>query len=48
MDLCSRLLFFCWFGRSLVRSWLLALLQLLLLLGVFLRQLLSLLLVLLL
>ena len=48
MDLCSRLFFVCWFGRTLVRSWLLALLQLLLLLGVFLCQLLGLLLMLLL
>ena len=48
MDLCSRLFLFCWFGRSLVRGWLLALLQLLLLLGMFLCQLLSLLLMLLL
>ena len=47
MYLC-RLFLFCWFGRSLVRSWLLALLQLLLLLGVFLCQLLGLLLMLLL
>ena len=48
MDLGSRLFFFCWFGRPLVRSSLLALLQLLLLLGVFLCHLLSLLLMLLL
>jgi hypothetical protein len=38
MDLCARLFFVCGFGRSLVRSCLLALLQLLLLLGVLLRR----------
>ena len=48
LNLGSRLFFFCWFGRSLMRSRLLALLQLLLLLGVFLCQLLGLLLMLLL
>lgn len=48
MGLCSRLFFLCWLGGSLLRSCLLALLQLLLLPGVFLRQLLGLLLVLLL
>ena len=47
-DLGSRFFFDCWFGRRLVLSCLLALLQLLLLLGVFLCQLLGLLLMLLL
>jgi hypothetical protein len=48
MDLFGRFLFVSRFGRSLVRSCLLALLQLLLLLGMFLRKLLGLLLMLLL
>jgi len=43
----GRLFFLCRLGRSLLRSWLLALLQLLLLLAVLFRQLLRLLLVLL-
>ena len=47
MGLRSRLLFLCWFGRSLVRRCLLVLLQLLLLLRVFLCELLGLLLMLL-
>ena len=48
MELCSRLFFLCWLGSSRGRSRLLMLLQLLLLLGVFLCELLGLLLVLLL
>jgi len=48
LGLCCGLFFLCWLGSRLALSWLLALLQLLLLLGVFLCQLFRLLLVLLL